>query len=240
MLDKHKMELKAKASSRMARLLRASLPWLALLLTISWTCNAQTLTYWDENGDSAKMEIETRYELATLNTAVTGKGRGKYKTIVPQQVAGYRLGKETFEAKKLEGEWVFAKVIVRGVVTLYVVDEAVLHMLLIRQKGESNLDPLASSTERATAKADSLRDTPIPILMQEDGQYSYVNPLRRGEVRARLKEALPDYDRELATLPSNRARVQLSYFATEVLRYNEWAMEKQRKVLETEKQKSGF
>jgi len=224
-----------KISTTLVPLLAYALPFM-----LCHTTSAQTLVYWDENGDSAKMEVETRYELAALNTVVIGKQQGKYKTILPNQVSGYRLGKDIFEAKKIEGEWVFAKVILKGVINLYVLDEAVLHTLLIRQKGESDLDPLASSAERASAKADSLRDTPIPILLQEDGQYCYVNPLKRTEVRAKLIEALTDYDKELTALPSNRARVQLSYFVTEVAKYNEWANLKRMREAEAERKKSGF
>jgi hypothetical protein len=59
-------------------------------------------------------------------------------------------------------------------------------------------------------------------------------------VRAKLIEALTDYDKELTALPSNRARVQLSYFVTEVAKYNEWANLKRMREAEAERKKSGF
>lgn len=193
-------------------------------------------TYWDQEGNLKEAVFVKQDMLSDCNQQFFTRAGSKMSKHVPTQSAGYVIEGDTFVTRHIEGQPLFLRKHFSGPVSLYSADEVVLHQVLVERTGQSPLDPMSTNLQRSHNKNDTSIDTPIGILMWEDGEYCLINPNRKAEALSEMKRFLSGYPEVLPAIPANQKTITFDYLKDVAVRYNAW----QAKQSTVEGEKTGF
>ncbi len=211
---------------------------LLLLCILTFPALAQVKgTFWDMDGVAKEATFVKQDQLSDCNQQFYAKLLGgKMMKYSPGIASAYTIDGDTFVSRSIEGQPVFLKRIYGGPLTLFSADEVVLHTLLIERTGSSPLNPLATNVQRSYNKNDTSIDTPIAILMWEDGDYILINPLKKADAVAELKRFFAGWPEPLPTIPASQKTISFDYLKDVTARCNVWF----RKKNNIEDSKAGF
>lgn len=191
--------------------------------------------YWDDEGNVKEAVFQKQDMLSDANQYFMVKQGSKMAKLTAGMAAGYAIEGDTFVSKSFEGQPLFLKKLYGGQLSLYTADEVVLHQVLIERTGSSPLNPLATNMQRTYNKDESF-DTPIGILMWEDGEYLLINPNKKADGVADLKRFLSAHTEAITPIPANQKTISMDYLKGVAARYNEWHTKKN----QAEGDKTGF